>query len=77
MMDRPHFDLTIDALENIVAAHKHSRVVLAQVLEELQYREGERVARLRRDIEALLSGEIAMPRRPTSPDDPNSQIPLM
>jgi hypothetical protein len=76
-MDRPHFDLTINQLEEIVRKHQHSRFALARVLEELQHRDGERAARLRRDIQALLDGEIEMPRKPPKPDSPDSQMPLI
>jgi hypothetical protein len=76
-MSRPYIDMTIQQLEALVEERKDSRTVLGQVYEELTYRTTERAQRLRREVEALLGGEVAMPTPPPRLDRPEDQIDLL
>jgi hypothetical protein len=75
-MPRPYLNHTIDELEQIVKENKHARPALAEVKEELGHRTTARAKRLLRDVDGLLTGEVAMPKRPPRPDSPKDQLKL-
>lgn len=78
MTARKYFEADIVELERLVRENKHSRAVLGEVSEELTYRKNtERANQLRREVEALLDGRVARPRRPLKPDSPENQIDIL
>lgn len=76
-MNRPLFDAEIEDLEKIVREKSYSRTQLAEIREELGFRESARARRLLRDVVALLGGEIPMPKKPAPPPSPEDQIDLL
>lgn len=67
-MTRPYIEHGIEQLEEIVGANREKRPVLAEILEELQYRRSLRAKQLRKEVQALLDGVVGQVR-PPRPDD--------
>ena len=76
-MDRPYFKSSLDEIERLVQEHKHQRVVLAQIREELQHRDTRRAKQLLREVEGILDGEVRPPPRPSRAAKPEDQIDLI
>ncbi len=67
-MTRLYIDHGIEQLEEIVSTNREKRPVLAEILEELQYRRSQRAKQLRREVRALLDGVVRQVRQ-TRPED--------
>ncbi len=76
-MDRPYLEMPIQDLEKIVRENKSSRVVLAKVKEELEFRTNRRAQQLQKEVLALLGGDLPMPPRKPPKEPPDSQLPLI
>jgi hypothetical protein len=76
-MTRIYITHTLDELESLVLANKHSLAVLGAVREELTYRTTDGAKALLRDVMALLTGQVEMPKRTLPEDGPDQQLPLL
>ena len=76
-MDRPYFKSSLDEIERLVQEHKHQRVVLAQIREELQHRDTHRAKQLLREVQGILDGEVRLPPRRPRAAEPEDQIDLI
>jgi hypothetical protein len=76
-MARPYLKHSLVELEDLVRKNKHSLAVLGEIRTELTYRTTDGAKALLRDVLGLLTGQVAMPRRPPPPDGPESQLPLL
>jgi hypothetical protein len=57
-MSRPYRAKGIEALEQLVEEHRHERLVLMDILDELKYRTVPRAKQLRRLIRGTLDGAV-------------------
>lgn len=73
-MDRPYFQHRADELEDVFRAHLDNRVVLAQLREELEFRETDRSRQLLREVNGVLEQRIPRPPKSLGSDDPQNQI---
>ena len=76
-MSRPFSDESIDTLEQIFTKHRHERVVLAQLREELLFRKTNRAKQLMKEVMGVLSGDVVLPDKPVRASKPEDQIELL
>lgn len=76
-MDRPFSEASAAELEQIFVKHKHDRVVLAQLREELGFRHTRKAKQLLKEILGVLEGNVVLPPRPVRPAKPEDQIDLL
>ena len=71
-MARIYFRASVEELAALVLQQRDEPAFLGPICEELTYRETERALQLRREVRALLDGQIPQPAhrlQPASPDD--------
>lgn len=76
-MARQYMQHTIEELETIMVANRTKPVVLAELLEELQFRRTDRGKQLRREVQALLDGTIPPVERKLRRARPEDQLKLL
>jgi len=77
VMDRPYLEASIEDLEKIVKENVNNRTILAKIREELGFRTTRRAKQLRREVDAVLRGEVPRPPKPPRPDRPDDQLSLI
>ena len=75
-MARIYFHTPLDELEALVREHRANSAVLRPIWEELTFRNTDRGRQLRREVRALLDGQIPQPPAPPRPDSADDQTTL-
>jgi hypothetical protein len=75
-MPRMYFHTPLDELAALVLAHRNEPAVLGPIHEELTYRQTDGAQQLRREVLALLDGQIPHPTPPPRPASPDDQTTL-
>jgi hypothetical protein len=76
-MARIYFKSSLDELEALVREHRANPAVLDPVWEELTYRNTDRGRQPRREVRALLDGQIPQPPAPARTGSPDDQTTLL
>ena len=76
-MPRPYRHRTIDDLEELVKDNLHRTQVLADIRDELTFRNRPRARALQKEIEGIFSKRVPQPPRPPREDRPEDQLDIL
>lgn len=76
-MPRPYIQHTIDDLERLVKENLHQTQVLADIRDELTFRNRPRARALQREIEGIFSKRVPQPPRPPRENRPEDQLDIL